>query len=611
MFSRMLAARRDPSGFDALFDDTSGGLCHSATSVSNRDLARRRTGTIYIMAMGTSLIVVCLAVAGLQAVRVQRRMNDAQSQIANAKKLAQAGIEFVQQSMFSDPIWRTRFTHGVPVTRATGGGSFSVTLIDPDDGVISNQSTDPIVITSTGRIGTAIQKRKAYLEPQTKLYAACRSSLCATTEIVFDNCTITSNHWAFCEQVFSVNGNPTVKMNCLSANGSSVGIVSGQRFVRGGVWPMNKPNMVTKSSGYVGRYYTDNSVGLLAKDLPTGGTQLVMNGGFEQDSANWTMLGGSLTRDTTQKIMGLASCLVSGRIAVLSIPSQNVTKHMLKRRSYTLSFWVRAAEAQDFYAAISCNGSGSVLPSISKGSNVPVDAGVWTLVSNTVSPDWSGVLTNAEFQIGSSKSSNYHFDDASLLNNDRVPGTRYIENILLSDTVNPFGSGAVSANGLYSISVPGENLLIRDCRINGTIVVSDSIITELRNAVSWEPIGRYFPAVISSEAINDLTTNVSLIESDIGVNFNPPTSPYNGSSDSTTNDTYPSTIQGAIVSNRDILLNGVSTLTGPVMSDQKITVRSNDLSINFPSNMIVNPPPGFFADPPPMRLIPSSVQSVP
>ena len=560
------------------------------------------------MAMGTSLIVVCLAVAGLQAVRVQRRMNDAQSEIANAKKIAQAGIEFAQLSISSDPLWRTKFTHGVPVTRTTTGGSFSVTLTDPDDGVISNQTTDPIVITSTGRVGIANQKLSAYLEPQTKLYAASRSSLYATTEILFHNCNLTSNEWAFCEQLIRKLGNPRVNMNCLSTSGDTSGSLSVQRFVLGGVWPMTKPDMVKTSSGYVGRYYIDNSVTLLASDLPTGGTQLVMNGGFEHDNSNWTMFGGSLTRDTTQRKTGLASCLVGGRITSLSSPSQNVTNHMLKGRSYTLSFWVRAAEAQDFYAAISCYGSSSVLPNITKGINVPVDAGVWTLVSNIISPDWSGVLNSAWLQIGSSKSSNYHFDDASFLNNDRVPGTRYIENILLSDTVNPFGSGAVSANGLYSISVPGENLLIRDCRINGTIVVTDSNKTELGNAISWEPVGRNFPALISTEAINDLTTNVSLIESNIGVNLNPSTSPYNGTFNADVSDAYPCTIKGAIVSNRDILLKGVSTLTGPVMSDQTITVKAANLSINFPSDMIVNPPPGFFADPPKMRLIPSSLQ---
>jgi Tfp pilus assembly protein PilX len=50
------------------------------------------------MAMGASLIVACLAIAGLQSVRVQRRMNDQIAQAANARNLAEAGIEFVRAS---------------------------------------------------------------------------------------------------------------------------------------------------------------------------------------------------------------------------------------------------------------------------------------------------------------------------------------------------------------------------------------------------------------------------------------------------------------------------------------------------------------------------------
>ena len=598
---------------------------------SHSTAAGNRAGTIYIMAMGTSLIVVCLAVAGLQSVRVQRRINESQSQIANAKKLAQAGIEFAQLSMSSDVSWRTKFMHGVPVTRATTGGSFSVVLMDPDDGVISNQTTDPITITSTGAFGASSQKITAYLEPQNTLYAACRSSLYATREINFDNCTVTSNQWAYCGLTFIKIGNPTVNMNCLSTRSNPIDNVSTQRFVVGGVWPMAQPDMVPTSSGYVGRYYIDNSVAISASDLPTGGTELLKNGGFEADTANWTSLGCTLTRDTTQKRTGLASCLVSGRTSVLTTPIQNITEHMLKGRSYTVSVWVRPVEAQDFRITISCYGTGSLLASVSSGNAVSVNAGVWTQVSQSIIPAWSGALTKAEFQIESSKLSSYHLDDASLLNADRVAGTRYIENILLSDTSNPFGNGALSTNGLYSIHVPGENLVIRDSRINATIVVTDSIKTELRSAISWEPIGRNFPALISTETIWDNTTSNSLSESTIGVNLNhsstpyagnsdldandnylnPSSTPYAGNSDLDENDNYPTVIAGAILSNRDILLDGVSTLSGPVMSNQTITVKSSSLSINFPSDMILNPPPGFFPDPPPMRLIPSSVQSVP
>ena len=80
-----------------------------------------RSGSVYLMAMGTSLIVACLALVGLQAVRVQRRNNEALLQTVNAAGLAQCGIEFAQHAILTNPNWRTQFVHGVPVTRNTTG----------------------------------------------------------------------------------------------------------------------------------------------------------------------------------------------------------------------------------------------------------------------------------------------------------------------------------------------------------------------------------------------------------------------------------------------------------------------------------------------------------
>ena len=417
-------------------------------------------------------------------------------------------------------------------------------LTDPVDGVISDQSADPIIVTSTGLFGAASQKLTAYLEPQNKLYAACRSSLYAKTEIMFDKCTVTSNQWAYCEPIFNATGNPTVNLNCLSANSGPGSGVFNQRFVQGGVWPMDQPDMVPTSSGYVGRYYIDNSIAIVASDLPTGGTELVKNGGFETNTTNWTTFLCTLTRDTTQKKTGLAARFVSGRSSSQTTPIQNITEHMFKGRSYKVSLWVRPVENQEFSPKLTCYSSAFPFVFVTLGSPVSANAGVWTLVSQSMVPNWSGVLTKADFQIGTSNSSNYYFDDASLLNEDRVAGTRYIENVILSNTSNPFGGNVLSANGLYAISVPGEILIIRDSRINATIVVTDSTKVELGNAISWEPIGRNFPALISKEKIEDKTSDNVLRESNLGVNFNPAAAPYAGNSDSDASDSYPSVITG-------------------------------------------------------------------
>ncbi|MCY2973717.1 MAG: carbohydrate binding domain-containing protein [Planctomycetota bacterium] len=570
--------------------------------------SKDRSGTIYVMAMGTSLIVVCLAVASLQSVRVQRRMNDSTSQAANARKLAQSGLEFVQHRILTDTGWRSQFANGVPVSRTTTGGSFSVTLTDPDDGIVANQTTDPIIVTSVGTFGSAQQTATAYLEPQNQLYAACRSAIYATQDIEFDKCNATSNNWVFSNDKIKATGNPAVNLNCHAANGcTGNGYLQRKRI--GGVWPMKSPDFNPTSTSYVGSYYLDdNAVALGVNDLPTGGTELIVNGGFETNTSNWTTSGCTLTRDTAVKRSGTAACLVSGRSLLVSSPVQNITAHMLKGRNYTVSFWVRAVEDQVFYPTISISYSGSALPLVISGEGVSVDAGTWKLVTRTLGVTWSGTLTNADLEIRSSKSSNYHIDGVSLLNNDRLPGTRYIENVLFGSSSNPFGSGIVSANGVYSIDASGQDLLIRDCRINGTILVLNANKVEIENAISWEPVGRNFPAIIANAPLEDRSSNYALSEAAIGVNLNPSTAPYLGNSNTVVSESYPSVITGPIIAIGDVILDGVAKLTGPVMTPQKVTVTSNDLEINFPSDMILNPPPGFFADPPKMRLNTSSIQ---
>jgi hypothetical protein len=373
---------------------------------------------------------------------------------------------------------------------------------------------------------------------------------------------------------------------------------------------MEKPDLNPASPTYVGKYYHDNAEVIDASDIPTGGAEMIQNGDFETSLANWTGSWCTLTRDTGQRRNGVASCLVSGQ-GFVSSPMQDITEHMIKGRRYRVSFWIRTTQDQEISAVISLTCSDSALPVIRTGPLTNVKNNEWTQVTAELEATWSGRLTRAEFAINSERNSNYHFDAVSIQDAEREVGTRYLEHVVLGSGSNPYGSKTVSPNGIYSIHAPGEKLVIRNCRINGTIVVPSAAQVKLENALSWEPAGRNFPALIANAPIEELTTAASLQENTIGINANPVSAPYQGASDNDASDSYPSLISGAMVSTNDVLLEGISELSGPVVSDNGIEVISADLKINFRSDMIVNPPPGFFSDPPAMRLIPSSVQSVP
>jgi hypothetical protein len=524
--------------------------------------------------------------------------------------LAKAGIEFVQHRISTDTNWRSFFVHGVPVTRNTLGGSFTVILTDPLDGNIANQSTDFVVVTCTGSYGLAIEKLSARIEPEYQLFAACQSALFATRHMDFQDCTVSSDQWAYASTAVQTNGVSNINMNVFSkqlpVNKSSFQ----RRFIEGGIWPMEMPNFLPTSPSYVGKYYSDNAVTINANDLPTGGTEMIKNDGFEIDLAHWNGISCTLTRDTSQRRNGVASCLVSGQ-GFLSAPVQNITEHVVKGRNYNVSFWIRTIEDQKVSSAISCTCSGSFIPITTFGSAVDAKANTWTLVSSTHAASWTGNLTKAELSISSEKNSNFHFDTVSIKDAERQIGKRYIEHVLLGSGNNPYGSKATSPNGIYSINIPGEDLVIRNCRINGTIIVQSAFNVELLDGLLWDPVGRNFPALIANASVDDSTSIASLRENDIGININPASAVYQGVSDNDTSDTYPSSILGSIVSTTDILLDGTSTLSGPIVSDRDINITSEGLTITFQPDMILNPPPGLFPDPPKMRLNTSSVQSVP
>lgn len=131
-----------------------------------------------------------------------------------------------------------------------------------------------------------------------------------------------------------------------------------------------------------------------------------------------------------------------------------------------------------------------------------------------------------------------------------IPG-RTINLALLSPASNPYGS--TQAEGIYRIEVPaGQTLEIRNSRICATLIVLLRGNARLRvtQSVSWSPAVADLPALIVHGTTGTLelafSGSSSLVESSLGVNFNPAGSPFRGDTDNNQNDRYPSQIAGLI-----------------------------------------------------------------
>ena len=128
-------------------------LIHSSSRIDPR-----RSGSVYIMVLGASLLVALIGVSSLMAARVQRRSATLTADKIQARELARSGIDRVMlgaKRNLLDSIWRTRLKNGNYEDKAFAGGTFSVTGIDPIDGDLTNSNDDPVLLASVGVYGEA------------------------------------------------------------------------------------------------------------------------------------------------------------------------------------------------------------------------------------------------------------------------------------------------------------------------------------------------------------------------------------------------------------------------------------------------------------------------
>lgn len=119
-----------------------------------------------------------------------------------------------------------------------------------------------------------------------------------------------------------------------------------------------------------------------------------------------------------------------------------------------------------------------------------------------------------------------------------------IRSTVLGPGRNPFGT--TNAYGVYVIDAGGNDLLIRDARILGTLVVLNARTVEVRTSVTMDPAVAGWPVLIVQGALYLTPLSADLWESTIGVNLNPASVPYEGSSDFDTFDSYASTLNGIV-----------------------------------------------------------------
>ncbi len=130
-----------------------------------RGLPRRRGG-VYVLALGTALLVTVVGLSALVAARGQRIAIADTQQFCRARYAALAAIDVGLEAMRASPDWRTLLPSGPWVTNASlGAARLSLRGVDPTDGNLADDRSDPVVLTGTGFCGSARYQVSVRLVP--------------------------------------------------------------------------------------------------------------------------------------------------------------------------------------------------------------------------------------------------------------------------------------------------------------------------------------------------------------------------------------------------------------------------------------------------------------
>jgi hypothetical protein len=584
-----------------------------------------RRGSVYLAVLGTGLIVSLLAFSALALQRLQNRMLLASADVRQAQLNAEAAISLGQLAIKQDANWRTTYANGTWfASRNTGNGSCALEVVDPVDGSLADDATEPIVMTGIGSAGKAVQRVTRTFDPHAESLDCLRSSVAAGGGVSLSGAVLRATNSGLISANTSSATSSTVYGN-VEATTVSGSTYSGSTTQ---IDAADRPDMPDWSTVF--NYYRTNGTEININSLSVPSTiNLVHNYSFDDatdcwtgDAPDWTndVPSGSSTLPNATSVTsvvnfaGHSACLLVSRTSRRAGALQYFTTALRPGATYTI--------AAQIYMSGAWTGNmfriGLYLQ-FADGSAVTVRSTpeyqfnglspYWhdlTPFALTL-PNWTGELRSAFLIVNSDdssgNSSNFYLDNVQMYETSATGRTIY--RTVLGPGVNPFG-GTTNSQGLYWINCGGTKVVISNARIKGTLLLVNpgTGSTIGPGPVHWSPAVAGYPALLvdadvaSTADITIATGNHALGETENCINFNP----SGASSDLFGQDTdefdiYPSEIQGLVVVRDDLTFQNNALVRGQVITGDDVRATSGGLEVVYRPDALFNPPPGFTATP--------------
>lgn len=587
--------------------------CFRAIRKPKPDTRKARRGSVYLAVLGTSLIVALLALSTLALQRVQNRMLTTTSDIRQAQLNAEAAIELGLLAMKQDTNWRTTYPSGHWFTdRSLTAGTCSLDGIDPVDNDLTDNTTDPVVLTGIGKSGASEQRVQVTIDPVSQPLTCLRSAVAVGHAVTLTNSVLRSSGPVAASSVSASSATIYGNVQGVSVTGSTYAGTSTQ------INTSQLPKMPTWTTVF--DYYKTNGTQLTYGLLSTQMPNLARNRDVEAAIGNNDWTGTTPTPgDSTATVAqsnaqhhSLSNSLkVSSRGDWKAGAVQRIDNYVKPGASYFISCYVFLPPGllQNFAITLCTKGTGNATPGSVSSAGTPVLPGSWVSVSATlVAPNWNGNLDYAYVKIADLNSLTgnglFYVDDLTIRENS-TGALIYQQTLGPSvNTLYPGGGAPIdpTGKGLYWIDCLGQKLTIERSRIRGTLLVLNPGPNSGIGAgpINWSPAVAGYPALLvhadnaSNANFTIQATNRVLSERENGMSFNPAGAPSDDfGQDSDTNEIYPSEIRGMVVVENNLTYLNNGLVRGALVVGNDLTSTSGSLEVAYQPDSLLNPPPGF------------------
>jgi len=578
-----------------------------------RDKLNRR-GSVYLAVLGTGLIVSLLALSALALQRLQNRMLSASADVRQAQLNAESAIELGMLAIKQDSNWRTTYANGTWFSnRSTGDGACTLEVADPVDADLSDNATDPIVMTgigTSGTSGTAVQRVVRTFDSNVESLDCLRSSVAAGGNISITGAVLRATDSGLISANSTSATSSTIdgQVQAMTVTGSTYSGTTQQ------VAAADRPTMPDWSTAF--DYYRTNGTEININSLPSSTPNLGRNVGIEigpsSPVTDWTgsppgIATATIAQSTTQHYSGSISLRVQ-RATWQAGAAQRIDDFVKRGQQYyveTRLLLPTLLSTKNFRIALYTKGTGDSSPQIAyeDTSVTNVLSLIWAKPTATITAgNWSGNLEYAFVKVAgdSDNDSDFYLDDFYIR---ETTSGRFIYRQVLGPGVDTIDSTRLNSQGIYWINCNGNKLVIERSRIKGTLlVVNPGAGSCITGPIRWSPAVTGYPSLLvdaDSAANADFTigaTNQSLGETENSVNYNP----SGASSDDFGQDTdlldiYPSEMQGLVVVEDDLTFQNNALVRGQVITGGDVTATSGALEVVYRPDALFSPPPGFTA----------------